>query len=201
MELIFVRHGQGEHGLDLPGSLDREHPRLTAKGRDQVANLAGELAITDGDLLVVSPTRRTVETALILAEATNARRCVSPLVGPRMFHPSPKGTTLPCDRLLDVSTLHREYPELEILEPPSADLWNDGINRIGDEAFRTLGTSLLGWCLAQARARVVIVAHDGTVHNYRRLLGETALTRADALGEAGWHRMSLASSWSGVGGR
>ncbi|MGN7166962.1 hypothetical protein ACTHSJ_13980 [Paenibacillus cellulositrophicus] len=64
------------------------------------------------------------------------------------------------------------------------DLWEEGINRIGQEAFETYGKQLLDWCKAQAE-RVIIISHDGTITSYRMLLGEQGLTRKDFLGEAG----------------
>ncbi|WP_339195881.1 hypothetical protein MKY27_14020 [Solibacillus sp. FSL R5-0449] len=35
MELVFIRHGEGEHTLDIPNSLHIENPSLTAKGIEQ----------------------------------------------------------------------------------------------------------------------------------------------------------------------
>jgi broad specificity phosphatase PhoE len=191
VDLLFVRHGQGEHGLNLPGSLNVEHPRLTPIGRAQLADLALHLRITHDDLFVVSPTRRTIESALILAGSHESRRCVTPLVGPRMFNPTPTSISLPCDQILDSLAVHADYPEFEVVEPRDPSLWRDGINRIANDEFQILGTRLIEWCKQQGHARVVVVAHDGTIHHYRRLLGETSLTRADALGEAGWHQASL----------
>ncbi len=39
MEIILIRHGQGEHNLNDPESLNITHPRLTTKGKDQVREL------------------------------------------------------------------------------------------------------------------------------------------------------------------
>jgi broad specificity phosphatase PhoE len=36
MELIFIRHGHGEHNLNVPHRLSNENPRLTDKGKQQV---------------------------------------------------------------------------------------------------------------------------------------------------------------------
>jgi hypothetical protein len=33
MDVVFVRHGEGEHMLDIPRSLEILHPRLTETGR------------------------------------------------------------------------------------------------------------------------------------------------------------------------
>lgn len=39
MELIFVRHGQGEHTLNLPKSLNLKNPPLTKLGQLQAEAL------------------------------------------------------------------------------------------------------------------------------------------------------------------
>jgi broad specificity phosphatase PhoE len=187
MDLVFVRHGEGEHTLDLPHSLSREHPRLTTVGRAQVAELRALLALTRNDLLVVSPTRRTIETAALLAEDAGTLQFVSPAVGPRMFEPHPRWTTLPCDRTLSREAIALEYPGLTVLSNEDDALWVDGINVVPQERFEFVARSLVAWCREQATGRALLVSHDGTIHHYRRLLGEGGLTRASALGDAGWH--------------
>ena len=39
MEIIFIRHGQGEHTVDLPGSLQIQDLSLTQKGVNQAETL------------------------------------------------------------------------------------------------------------------------------------------------------------------
>jgi hypothetical protein len=40
-------------------------------------------------------------------------------------------------------------------------------------------------------AGVIVTSHDGTIHNYRELFGETNLTRASFLGPAGLHQVRI----------
>jgi broad specificity phosphatase PhoE len=190
LELLFVRHGEGEHMLDLPRSLGLRHPHLTEQGQAQIRALCPVLQLTDEDLVLASPTPRTIETARLLCGAAHPRRHAAPAVGPRMF-PKVGYDPLPCDDLLSADTLTRDYPDYPPHPADPTDVLWRGINLIADARFAQAATDLFAWCRQLAPARVVIVAHDGTIHNYRRLLGEPNLTRATFLGPAGFHRVSL----------
>ena len=66
MEFIFIRHGHGEHLNDYPNLLNTLHPSLTEFGKFQVTQLRNEIEIDPDDLVLVSPTKRTIETATII---------------------------------------------------------------------------------------------------------------------------------------
>ncbi|WP_406686578.1 histidine phosphatase family protein, partial [Rossellomorea vietnamensis] len=89
---------QGEHTLDLPGSLQIQDPSLTQVGVHQAEALRSKFTLTGRELVVVSPIRRTLETARILTKDINCRKIVSPFVSPRMFPQNPEWKTLPCDK-------------------------------------------------------------------------------------------------------
>ncbi|WP_430167902.1 phosphoglycerate mutase family protein [Paenibacillus lautus] len=100
MDLIFIRHGQGVHNTDIPDRLNTENPRLTEKGREQVAKLRFIFSFNQEDVFISSPTLRTIETTNIMTYGLNsAKKYVTPLVGPRMFPvpPNPKAFVLKCD--------------------------------------------------------------------------------------------------------
>lgn len=65
MKLIFVRHGEGEHTKDLPSSLQVPHPPLTDEGRNQAKLLQCNVPLQETDILIASPTIRTLQTATI----------------------------------------------------------------------------------------------------------------------------------------
>ena len=52
-----------------------------------------------------------------------------------------------------------------------ADLWPAGINTMPTAVFEPLARSFLSWCRLNSR-RTLVVSHDGTVYNYRKLLLE-----------------------------
>jgi broad specificity phosphatase PhoE len=56
VELIFIRHGQGEQTLNLPESLYLSYPSLTIEGKMQAKKLRSTLTLTPEDVLMVSPT-------------------------------------------------------------------------------------------------------------------------------------------------
>jgi broad specificity phosphatase PhoE len=181
VEVVFVRHGHGEHLLDYPNQLNMLHPGLTLYGESQVNELRGRLLLNGNEQVVVSPTKRTIETARILLP--DGPFVISPLAGPRMFQQDPSYSHFVCDQIYSKEEIRETVPDAVIVDF-GLDLWEEGINRIGQEAFETYGRQLLDWCKAQAE-RVIIVSHDGTITNYRMLLGEQGLTRKDFLGEAG----------------
>jgi broad specificity phosphatase PhoE len=156
-----------------------------------VSALGETLAITDGDLFVVSPTPRTIETAMILAHGTRAARYASPSVGPRMFPQDPRFAPLLCDRTLEPEVLVRGFPGFELIPHEHETWWAEGINTIAPARFEAMAAALLQWCRGTGGARVVVVSHDGTIHNYRQLLGEKHLTRASFLGAAGWYGVTV----------
>ena len=137
---------------------------------------------------------RTLETAqLLTAGLSAARMYVSPRVGPRMFPLpiNPAAHVLGCDRLYPLAAMVREFPGFTPLDADDAALWQDGINTLDEIGFQTAGGQLLAWLQSQEASRVFLIAHDGTIINYRTLLGETRLSRADFPGEAGTCRTVL----------
>lgn len=187
MELVFIRHGHAEHLLDYPNRLNTLHPGLTDHGVKQVKQLRDQLLIGDNELVVVSPTRRTIQTAALLTRNQPFHIC--PLVGPRMFPQNPENTAWLCDQIYTKEEISERYPKFNIVDME----WRGGgggINTMDPELFQKYGMELLHWCKTQGK-RSVIVSHDGTITQYRILLGEQGLTRKDFLGEAGIYSMRI----------
>lgn len=187
MEIVFVRHGHGEHLNEYPSRLHTLHPRLTELGKLQVRQLKETLHIEKDTVILVSPTVRTIETALILAPGHE--HIITPLVGPRMFPLDPELPVLACDQILSKQQMIERYPDATILDL-GIDCWEGGINCINQQLFVIYGRRLFNWMRDQSE-RIVIVSHDGTITQYRLLLGESGLSRSDFLGEAGVYSMVL----------
>lgn len=181
MQITFIRHGHAEHLLDYPHQLNRMHPGLTEAGKKQVSELRKQIQVLPEDIVLVSPTKRTIETSLLLTSSDNLIIC--PLVGPRMFPQNPEFSVLGCDQIYSKEELDAQYTGLRIHDF-EIDCWVDGINRIEEYQFESYAGQLLQWCREQGR-RTCIVSHDGTITSYRILLGEPGLTRSDFLGETG----------------
>ncbi len=189
MELIFVRHGQGEHTLSPPESLQLNAPSLTEEGVNQISELKRKLSLNQGDLLVSSPTRRTIETATLLANGTKGMITISPAVSPRMFPQNSKWKTLPCDKTIEKEFLKKDLPNVELEDSSSEELWRRGINTIPEHVFKTIGNQFLDWCRQQHKEKIFIVSHDGTITSYRQLITGSSLSRKDFLKDGGWVRV------------
>jgi hypothetical protein len=109
-----------------------------------------------------------------------------------MFPQNPRFNPLLCDDLLETQALNREFPEYQLHPADATSGHWQGINQIPGVRFAEAATEFLRWCRGTGGQRVLVVSHDGTIHNYREFLGETNLTRASFLGPAGFHRVGVA---------
>ncbi|SLK13259.1 MULTISPECIES: histidine phosphatase family protein [unclassified Paenibacillus] len=181
MDITFIRHGHAEHLLHYPHQLNQLHPGLTEQGKRQATELRKQIKFLPEDIVLVSPTKRTIETAFLLTSSDKLTVC--PLVGPRMFPQNPEFPVLRCDQIYSKDELNAQYTGLRILDF-ELDCWLDGINRTEEHLFEAYAGQLIQWCREQS-GRTFIISHDGTITNYRAFLGEQGLTRSDFLGEAG----------------
>ena len=186
MELIFVRHGQGTHTTDLPATLQLSDPPLTNEGIRQAEKLRTLLPLHEDDVLIVSPTRRTLQTADVWSEHINCRKIVHPLLGPRIFPLRPDATTLPCDELVNLKRLNQDFPSFEIKADLQPQLWQDGINLLTDSEFVSLADQFLKYCRTLHHQKVHLVSHDGTITSYRQMINGKNLSRDDFLQETEW---------------
>lgn len=80
MKLVFVRHGEGEHTKDLPLSLQAVNPPLTGVGKKQAKLLQCDVPLQEKDILIASPTLRTLQTAAIWSAAVACQKIVHPYI-------------------------------------------------------------------------------------------------------------------------
>src|SRR5690606_35903154 len=109
------------------------------------------------DLIVVSPTKRTIQTAELLIQSNDF--LVSPVVGPRMFPQDPELPFLICDQIYLRDEIVGFVEEARILDFGLTD-WREGINRIDKEQFEYYGKQFLKWCTSNGK-RIYIISHDG----------------------------------------
>lgn len=191
MELIFIRHGQGEHTLAIPNSLHIKNPSLTAKGISQAKLLRKKFLLTDEDIIFISPLRRTLETTLIWTLNVDCRKIVSPLVSPRIFPFRPNGKTLPCDKIINLETIKKDYPNLEMDMNVPYDLWSTGINTLPDSHFNNIAQEFIANLKLLKKDKIYIVSHDGTITAYRQLISGRNLSRRDFPDETGWFQINV----------
>jgi hypothetical protein len=190
MNMIFIRHGQGEHTLNPPESLQIVDPMLTAKGIDQSSRLIDRFPITADDIIIVSPTRRTIQTALHWDHERKSQFIIHNAVGPRMFPLLPASRALPCDTPLPKEDIQSQFIHTPIIES-NLTSWNLGINAIEESLFKQMANEFIYWCRKQNKQKIYIVSHDGTITSYRKFLGETQVTRDEFLGETGSYALTL----------
>ncbi|MDO6658757.1 histidine phosphatase family protein [Anaerobacillus sp. 1_MG-2023] len=189
MELIFVRHGQGQHTLDTPNSLHMKNPSLTKEGKEQAYLLRDTFHLKSEDTLIISPTQRTLETAQIWIGSAKVKAIVSPLVSPRMFPQKQEWRTLPCDIMMKRENIEKVFPEFNLDHQVSEELWKDGINALPEKEFRIIGEEFLRGCKQEEKGNIYVVSHDGTITSYRQLISKRLLTRDDFPKDAGWIRI------------
>lgn len=190
MELVFVRHAQGTHTTDLPASLQLADPMLTNEGLRQAEKLRTRLPLHEDDVLIVSPTRRTLQTADVWSRQINCRKIVHPLIGPRIFPFRPTATTLPCDALMDRKQLKQDFPAFEIAADLQAEIWQEGMNLLPDYKFEDLADQFITYCKTLHHQKVHLVSHDGTITSYRQIISGQLLTREDFLQETDWVKVT-----------
>lgn len=191
MNLIFVRHGEGEHTKKLPDSLRMDHPSLTDKGREQALALREKIPLRESDILIASPTVRTLQTAALWSKHVACSRVVHPYISPRIFPYREGARTLPCDKRLNQKNIQQLFPQFLLAEEHNDELWSDGINTISELEFCTVAHNFIEWCKTLQVSRVMIVSHDGTITAYRQYVMKQVLTREDFLEETGIYEIQL----------
>ncbi|WP_433770907.1 histidine phosphatase family protein [Bacillus wiedmannii] len=191
MKLVFIRHGEGEHTKNLPSSLQVLHPPLTVEGMDQAKILQSDISLQETDLLIASPTLRTLQTATIWSAKVGCQKIVHPYVSPRIFPYREGAETLPCDRIVDQEMIKKLFPHFSIEKGRDKLLWQEGINTISENSFQRIVDEFICWCSEIRAERICIVSHDGTITAYRQYLQKVVLTRSDFLKETGIYEMNL----------
>lgn len=187
MKLIFLRHGEGKHNTNEPESFQIIHPGLTKKGIIQAKSLKNKFKFTESDIVICSPTIRTIDTAKIITSGSNCLIKVAYELSPRIFPYRNQATTLPCDEVLNFAELKQRYPDLDILNIGSKEMKESfSINTIGIEDFKKIALAFINWCKLQKMPRIFLVSHDGTINSFKELILNKTFTREDMLDEGGF---------------
>ncbi|MFD3447643.1 phosphoglycerate mutase family protein [Microbacteriaceae bacterium 4G12] len=182
MELIFLRHGEGEHNTNEPGSFQILHPKLTEVGIAQVHALRKQFDVQHDEMIIASPTYRTLETAHIFSQAN---LYYSYVVSPRIYPYREKANTLPCDVVLTPTEIATFYPQFQAFcegHMKGIDLF--AINTLPPQVFVKYIEEFVAYCKGLAKKRIFIVSHDGTIMFFKEYLLQQTFTRAHMLGTA-----------------
>ena len=165
VQIVFVRHAQPEWFKDGAAVDD---PGLTEVGRAQARHLGRRFRAQPADLLLVSPTQRSRETAVPIAEALG----IEPRVHDWLHEiKSPAWNGAPMEHVQAIFEAHRDKPIDDHWEGlDGGESFRDFHRRVThglQELFETEDNARVHddpaiWRLVQPERRVIIVAHGGT---------------------------------------
>ncbi|SDW39974.1 Broad specificity phosphatase PhoE [Marininema mesophilum] len=185
MKLIFLRHGEAQHNSSEPESFQITHPKLTPKGIQQALNLQKHFRITNNDIVVVSPTYRTLETANIFAREHACSKYLCYAIGPRIYPYREGSTTLPCDKVMSRKELidYITDDNFKVLIGDFFDNKLDSVNHVSEYLYKNISLNFMEWCRRQKVERIFIVSHDGTINHFKEIIINKKFTRDDMLNE------------------
>lgn len=121
-------------------------PPLTRVGKAQAKLLQRDISLQEADILIVSPTLRTLQTATIWSAKVACQKLVHPYVSPRIFPYREGAKTLPCDYIVDRGMITKLFPHFSIEKSSNNQLWKEGINTISENSFQQIVDEFLLWC-------------------------------------------------------
>eukprot|EP00698_Gefionella_okellyi_P010726 TRINITY_DN27_c0_g1_i1.p1 TRINITY_DN27_c0_g1~~TRINITY_DN27_c0_g1_i1.p1 ORF type:complete len:250 (+),score=21.87 TRINITY_DN27_c0_g1_i1:125-874(+) len=160
----FVRHGQAEH--NVAKDLNIRDPHLTELGRQQASAISEYFRTRTLDAIVVSPLRRTIETALIAFKRERAAGV--PII---LSADAQETQACPADTGSPPASLQAEYPELDFSQLSTNWYVKEGINAPTKDGWLARFGRLRQWLETHARengwSTIALVGHCGV---FRRLL-------------------------------
>jgi broad specificity phosphatase PhoE len=158
----FIRHGQGFHNLG-GGDYNMHDPLLTAFGMEQCAQLAKTFPnLHDVDLVVSSPSKRTIYTALLaFGEAIDKKNLT--IIGlPELQETS----DLPCDIGSDCDKIRREFKTHRLDLSQVTDDWTSKKGKWAPtpEATEERCRVARNWLRSRPESNIVVITHGGVLH-------------------------------------
>lgn len=165
MEIVLIRHGEPEWSRD---GLTVDDPPLTRRGQDQAERLADNLANQHFDEILVSPLRRTRETAAPLLAKLGCELVIEPWleeIRSPTWHGTPVAMAEEAFRTDRAQAAEHRWDGL-----PGGEPVRDFVDRIhrGAGAFLSARGVLPScpdypiWQIPEPGARIGLVAHGGT---------------------------------------
>lgn len=157
-------HTERYHNLNIANHQIRD-PYLTGYGEQQCAHLAKTFPYTDNvDLVVASPLKRTIYTALNSFPEVIAKRKLKVIAIPELQETS----DLPCDTGSRIDELKREFADqpvsLDLLESQPDWYSKKGRWAAAAPAIEERCRVARQWLRAQPQQHIVAVTHGGLLH-------------------------------------
>ena len=160
--LHLIRHAQGYHNLKTANQSIHD-PLLTPYGRQQCTHLQEIFPYPqDVDLIVASPLKRTIYTALYSLEKIIASKDMTIIALPEVQETS----DLPCDTGSDVAELKHEFEGKKIDYTLVKEDWNTKKGKWApttkeiEERCKTARK----WLMERKEEHIVVVTHGGVLH-------------------------------------
>jgi len=157
----LLRHRQGYHNLS-PANYVMHDPGLTPLGEEQCRQLASTFPYHKSiELLVASPLRRTIYTAL-LAFDREVKRGMHVIALPTVQETS----ALPSDTGSDVDVLRKELADKPVDLSLVQEGWNSKEDKWAAEAgaLERRAKEARRWLMARPEKEIVLVTHGGILH-------------------------------------
>lgn len=159
----FVRHGEAEHNATRDSSV--RDPGLTPKGCEQARALARTKALEVGaQLIVVSPLRRTLQTAELALPDVSAPRVATPLI--QEIGTSNADTGRPAEELRAEFGVEFDLSEVEDMWYVKPAPWCKQRRIPLDGGLRALADrqcAFVAWLQRRAETSMVVVTHHGFI--------------------------------------
>lgn len=179
----LVRHAQGFHNLSVANHSIHD-PLLTPAGIEQCKTLGRDFPYTtEIDLVVASPLKRTVYTALYSFAEPIEKKKLKVIALPELQETS----DLPCDTGSNPEEVDREFNgrpvDTSILASRDGKLWNSKKGRWAPNADAIIARAADArrWLLARPEKEIVVVTHGGFLHYFTE-----DWTGADKFAGTGW---------------
>jgi len=163
-----VRHAQGFHNLNVANH-SMHDPLLTQLGEEQCRTLSKNFPYNcDVDLVVASPLKRTIYTALYSFPDPIQKRHLKVIGLPELQETS----DLPCDTGSDVAEVEREFNgkpvDLSELQGSRGATWNSkkGEWAPQTDAIQGRAAKARQWLLNRPEKDIVVVTHGGFLHYF-----------------------------------
>ncbi|KAM5436470.1 hypothetical protein MferCBS31731_005748 [Microsporum ferrugineum] len=165
--LHCVRHAQGFHNLSVANHVMQD-PLLTPFGEEQCRTLRANFPYhADIDLIVASPLRRTIYTALLSFANIIQERGLKIIALPEIQETS----DVPCDTGSDLADLKREVEEKGL--PVDLSLvpedWNDKTKEkwsANAQSVTVRAREARRWLKARPEKHIAMVSHGGVLHYF-----------------------------------
>lgn len=159
-----VRHAQGYHNISIANENLRD-PLLTDQGKQQCEELRKRFPYSaDIELVVASPLRRTIYTALYAFRDVLAAKKLRIIALPELQETSSQ----PCDTGSSVEDLAREFAAAPVDLSLVKDGWNSKTGRWAPDAdvIEKRALNARRWLMSRDEKNIVVVSHGGFLHYF-----------------------------------